>query len=196
MIIFITSKWLKNERFINNLASISGMKSKLIYFEAGLPESTYDIRRAFEIDDSVLHEELPKKQAFRDIYDPCRTSEQIAKERLTELGFQPYDCINRGFFFNAKKIAEYSREIPYRKELDSFLTESRLRRDIYKTNSNGVYIIDDHMKKLPRAIESYIHEMCYARIISELSDVKESDLEGILTKLKKVDGVPFLPSKE
>jgi hypothetical protein len=173
------------------------MKSNLIYFGAGLPETEYDVRRAFEIDDSVLHEELPRKEADKDLLDYRRTAEKIARARLTELGLPNYGYGVRGFGFTGKKIGEFNRPGPYAFELQGkTYFKTSMSREIYKTKEDGIYVFDDHLMNVPDKLESYIDEMTHARIISELSDVKESDLEGILAKLRKADNVPLALYKQ
>jgi hypothetical protein len=169
------------------------MKSNLIYFAAGLPRTGYDVRRAFEIDDYLLHEELPRMEADKDVLDYHRDAEKTARKRLAELGLPNYGYGVRGFGFNGKKIGEFNRPGPYAQEVNGKTTyKTSMSREIYKTKEDGIYVFDDHLLQVPDKLESFIGELLHARIVSELRDVKKTDLEGILAKLKKVDNVPLV----
>ena len=174
------------------------MESNIIYFKAALPTTVYDIRRAFEVDDSLFHEALPRERAENGTHDPWRRYESAAKKRLEELGVPTYDYTLRGFGIKPdQRIAAYTRNIPETRESREWgLDDTHLTREIYRTSKDGIYVFDDHLINNPTRIDTYMDDFKYARIISELTGANQADLETILAKLKKVDGVPLTEFKE
>ena len=163
------------------------MKSELIYAYSGKSGKPYDIRKHFGIDNSLLQDELPVLSGNREDW-----RETQAQKRLEELGLSINSYPFGGFDIVGYKIGEFEKAGPYKKfsGLDSVM-----RREIYKTDVNGVYVFSDFLVGINREPietlnqEAFSHEM-YTKFLSELHEMGRDDLKMILDRMRKIQAEP------
>ncbi|MEK6886233.1 MAG: hypothetical protein AABW88_00190 [Nanoarchaeota archaeon] len=163
------------------------MRSKIIFIEAAPNRTPYDIRRDFEIDGSILRENLSSI---------IRNSSSDAEEYLKDsLGIP----LARGFCYirlAKEPIAKFERRGPYEgyQGIDSVL-----RREIYKSNSDSTYVFNDTLMPVVQdrgwlglsMMDEIYSEWMYTRIMSVLFNVTDSDLKTALQQLNEIQEKPL-----